>query len=146
VPDHDLIDIAELGRRTGTAPSALRYYERLDLLAPVGRAGGRRTYASSAAERVALIRFYQDAGFTLAEIAQLLHVNTGRKATWARFAQEKITELEHRISEAQQAKALLEHALNCPAPNLFTCPRFRNELKARLVDSSETATEPAPMS
>jgi DNA-binding transcriptional MerR regulator len=138
VPDHDVLDIAELGGRTGTAPSALRYYERLGLLAPTGRAGGRRKYASSAAERVALIRLCQDAGFTLAEIARLLRVNTGRKAVWARFAQEKVDELEHRISEAQQAKALLEHALSCPAPNLFTCPNFQRELRARLIDTSET--------
>jgi DNA-binding transcriptional MerR regulator len=138
VPDHDVLDIAELGGRTGTAPSALRYYEHLGLLAPTGRAGGRRKYASSAAERVALIRLCQDAGFTLAEIARLLRVNTGRKTVWARFAQEKIDELEHRISEAQQAKALLEHALSCPAPDLFTCPNFRRELRARLIDTSET--------
>lgn len=138
MPDHDVLDIAELGRRTGTAPSALRYYERLGLLSPAGRAGGRRKYASSAAERVALIRLCQDGGFTLAEIAELLRANTGRKAAWARFAQEKVDELEHRISEAQQAKALLEHALSCPASNLLTCPHFQGELQARLVDTSET--------
>lgn len=139
MPDHDVLDIAELSGRTGTAPSALRYYEHLGLLSPTGRAGGRRKYASSAAEQVALIRLYQDAGFTLAEIAELLRVNKGRKAAWARYAQEKIDELEHRISEAQQAKALLEHALSCPAPNLFTCPNFQGELQARLIDTSETS-------
>jgi DNA-binding transcriptional MerR regulator len=134
----DVLDIAELGRRTGTAPSALRYYERLGLLAPTGRAGGRRKYAPSAAERVAMIRLWQDAGFTLGEIATLLRVHTGRKATWARYAQKKVDELEGRISEAQQAKALLEHALSCPAPDLFTCPNFQRELRARLIDTSET--------
>jgi DNA-binding transcriptional MerR regulator len=139
VRDHDIVDIAELGRRTGTAPSALRYYERLGLLSPTGRAGGRRKYASNAAERVAMISLYQDVGFTLAEIAKLLRANTGRKAAWARYAQEKVGELEHRISEAQQAKALLEHALRCPAPNLLTCPQFQRELQARLIDTSETS-------
>jgi DNA-binding transcriptional MerR regulator len=139
VGDHDVLDIAELGGRTGTTPSALRYYERLGLLSPTGRAGGRRKYASSAAERVALIRLCQDAGFTLAEIAKLLRMDTGRKAVWARFAQEKIDELEHRISEAQQAKGLLEHAVSCPAPNLLTCPNFQGELQARLIDTSETS-------
>ena len=136
--DHDIVDIAELGRRTGTAPSALRYYERLGLLSPTGRAGGRRQYAASAAERVAMISLYQDVGFTLAEIAELLRATTGRKAAWARYAQEKVDELEHRISEAQQAKVLLEHALRCPAPNLLTCPQFQRQLRARLIDTSET--------
>ena len=136
--NHEIVDIAELGHRTGTAPSALRYYERLGLLSPTGRAGGRRKYASSAAERVAMISLYQDVGFTLAEIAELLRVTTGRRAAWTRFAQEKIDELEQRISEAQQAKALLEHGLRCPAPSLASCPNFQAELQARLIDTPET--------
>jgi DNA-binding transcriptional MerR regulator len=139
VRDHDIVDIAELGRRTGTAPSALRYYERLGLLSPAGRAGGRRKYAPSAAERVAMISLYQDAGFTLAEIAKLLRTNTARRVVWARYAQEKLDELDQRIAEAQQAKALLEHALRCPAPNLLTCPNFQRELQARLIDTPETS-------
>jgi DNA-binding transcriptional MerR regulator len=139
VSDHDVVDIAELGRRTGTAPSALRYYERLGLLAPTGRVGGRRQYVASAAERVAMIRLCQDAGFTLAEIHQLLRVNFGRKTAWARQARQKVDELGHRIAEAQRAKALLEHGLNCPAPNLLACPHFRHELQARLIDTTETA-------
>lgn len=141
MPVHDVVDIAELARRTGTAPSALRYYERLGLLAPTGRAAGRRQYASSAAERVAMIRLWQDVGFTLAEIATLLAVTTGRKTAWTRYAQAKVDQLEHRIAEAQQAKTLLEHALRCPAPNLLACPQFRRELHARLVDPSDTAPD-----
>jgi DNA-binding transcriptional MerR regulator len=137
VSDHNDVDIADLGRRTGAAPSALRYYERLGLLSPTGRSGGRRQYASSAAELVAMIRLYQDAGFTLAEINKLLRVSSGRKAAWARHAQQKVDELERRIVEAQQAKTLLEHALNCRAPNLLACPQFRRELQARLIDTSE---------
>ena len=128
----DVLDIAELGRRTGTAPSALRYYERLGLLSPVGRVGGRRQFSAAAAEKVALIRFYQDTGFTLAEITTLLR-SSGRKAAWVRFAQEKIDELEVRITEARRAKTLLEHAMRCPAPELLSCPRFQEELHARLV-------------
>lgn len=138
MPDEDVVDIAELGRRTDSAPSALRYYERRGLLSPTGRVGGRRKYASSAAERVAMIRLCQDAGFTLTEIGKLLRVNTGRKEAWARYAQQKVDELEHRISEVQRAKALLEHAMGCPSPDLLTCPHFRGELQARLLDASET--------
>ena len=72
-----LVPIGELARRTGVATSALRYYERVGLLSPAGRAGRRRHYRPSSAERVALIRLCQDAGFTLAEIGRLL-------AAWGR--------------------------------------------------------------
>jgi DNA-binding transcriptional MerR regulator len=132
----DVLDIAELGRRTGTAPSALRYYERLGLVTPVGRIAGRRSYAATAAERVAMIRLFQDTGFTLAEIATLLRVNAGRKGTWSRFAQAKIDELEQRIVEARKAKTLLEHSIRCPAPNILDCPRFQQELHARLDEDA----------
>jgi DNA-binding transcriptional MerR regulator len=148
VSDRNDVDIADLGRQTGTAPSALRYYERLGLLSPTGRSGGRRQYASTAAELVAMIRLYQDAGFTLAEIKKLVRVTSGRKTAWARHAQQKIDELDHRIAEALQAKEMLEHALNCPAPNLLECPSFRDELQARLIDTSESTHRRAqqPMS
>ena len=133
--DDEVLDIAELGRLTGTAPSALRYYERLGLVTPVGRSAGRRTYAAGAAERVALIRLFQDTGFTLAEIATLIRANAVRKDAWSRFAQQKIDELEQRINEAQRAKTLLEHSMRCPAPRLPECPRFQQELRARLDET-----------
>ena len=43
-PEDGLVPIGELARRTGVAPSALRYYERIGLLSPTGRAGRRRCY------------------------------------------------------------------------------------------------------
>src|SRR5215207_9309764 len=46
------VPIGELARRTGVATSALRYYERIGLLSPAERAGGRRHYTASSAERV----------------------------------------------------------------------------------------------
>ena len=129
-----LMPIGELARRTGTATSALRYYERIGLLSPGERgAGGRRHFHASSAERVALVRLYQDAGFTLKEIGQLLAADTRRRRGWNRLAERKIDELDARIAEAQQAKKLLEHALNCSHPDLLTCPSFRSELEGRLA-------------
>jgi len=68
MPENSLVPIGELARRTGVATSALRYYERMGLLSPAERVGQRRHYLPSSAERVALIRLCQDAGFTLAVI------------------------------------------------------------------------------
>ena len=42
------LSIAEASRRTGLTAYTLRYYERIGLLAPIGRAaGGQRRYAAS---------------------------------------------------------------------------------------------------
>src|SRR5262245_20614858 len=109
-----LIVIGELARRTGLASSALRYYERVGLLSPAGRAGGRRHYGASTAERVALIQLCQDAGFTLREIRALIAAGTRRGRSWASLVETKLRELETRIAQAERAKALVQHVLACP--------------------------------
>ena len=127
--ENGLVPIGELARRTGTATSALRYYERIGLLSPAERVGQRRHYPPSSAERVALIRLCQDAGFTLAEIGRLLE---GWSRAWGRLAERKIAELDARIAYAQRAKELITHALECPHRDLFACPNFRSALEAHL--------------
>jgi DNA-binding transcriptional MerR regulator len=127
-----LVPIGAMARRAGVATSALRYYERIGLLPPADRAGGRRHYKASSAERVALIRLYRDAGFTLAEIGDLLAAGTERRRGWGHLAERKIAELDARIADAQRAKTLINHALECPHDDLLTCPRFRSALQAQL--------------
>jgi DNA-binding transcriptional MerR regulator len=132
VPEDRLVPIGELARRTGVATSALRYYERIGLLSPAERAGRRRHFPPSTAERIALIRLYQEAGFTLAEIGRLLAATSRGRRAWDHLAERKIAELDARIADAQQAKRLIEHALDCPHRDLLTCPNFRAALNAHL--------------
>ena len=125
--------IGELARRTGVATSALRYHERIGLLPPAERAGQRRHYPPSVAERVALVRLYQDAGFTLAEIGRMLAVRSQGRRGWGDLAERKIAELDARIADAQQARTLIKHALECPHDDLLACPSFRSALEAQLA-------------
>src|SRR5215211_961445 len=127
-----LVPIGELARRSGAATSTLRYYERIGLLPAAERAGGRRHYPPSVAERLALIRLYQDAGFTLAQIGRMLAARSQGRRGWGDLAERKIAELDARIADAQQAKKLIQHALQCPHRDLLTCPRFRAALQAQL--------------
>lgn len=127
-----LVPIGELARRTGAATSALRYYERIGLLSPAERAGGKRQYAASSAERVALIHLYQHAGFTLAEIGRLLGASSVDRRRFGDLAERKLAELDARIAAAERAKTLINHALECPHRDLLTCPRFRSALQAQL--------------
>jgi DNA-binding transcriptional MerR regulator len=143
MPDNGLVPIGEVGRRTGAATSALRYYERVGLLPPAERAGGKRHYPPSIAERIALIRLYQDAGFTLAEIRELL-AEGSRRRSWNRLAESKIDELDARIAEAQDARTLLEHARGCPHRDLFSCPNFRAALQSRLAPDAASGRDHEP--
>lgn len=65
--------IGEVARRTGVRPSALRYYEEAGILPAPARVGGRRRYDADVIRRVDLLRFAQQAGFTLDEIKTLFH-------------------------------------------------------------------------
>ena len=127
-----LLAIGELARRTGVAASALRYYERIGLLSPAARVGQRRCYTAASAERVALIGLYQDAGFTLQEIGRMLAATSQGRQGWGEMAERKIAELDARIADAQQAKTLIQHALECPHRDLLTCPKFQSALEAHL--------------
>ena len=124
--------IGELGRRTGLATSALRYYERVGLLASDGRLNGRRYYGPKSTERVALIRLYQDAGFTLAQIREFVVIGSRRHPSWRLLMEPKLLELEASIAQPKRAKSLIEHALACKHRELSECPNFRAALKARL--------------
>jgi DNA-binding transcriptional MerR regulator len=129
--DHIGLGIGELGRRTGLATSALRYYERVGLLTPDGRANGRRYYGPASADRIALIRLCQDAGLPLAEIRTA--AGGRRHPSWTRLMKAKLLELEASIAHATRAKALIEHALACRHRELSMCPNFRAALNARLT-------------
>ena len=76
-----VLPIGELAAKAHVRPSALRYWEERGLLPGARREGGRRTWPATTLRRVALIRMAQRAGFTLAEIVQLLGTDTSPSAT-----------------------------------------------------------------
>jgi DNA-binding transcriptional MerR regulator len=130
--ENGLVPIGEMARRTGVATSALRYYERIGLLPLADRVGQRRQYPAVCLERVALIRLYQSAGFTLAEIGRLLAATGRGRPAWNHLAEQKVAELDTRIADAQRAKNLIKHALKCRHRDLLACPNFRTALEAQL--------------
>lgn len=72
--------IGELARRTGLAPSRIRFYERIGLLKAVERqANGYRHYPAEAVLVLQLIATAQQAGFSLDELRTLL---PGDLAQW----------------------------------------------------------------
>lgn len=68
-----LLKVGDLARTTGKSVRALRLYEELDLLHPVGRThGGFRLYDETALTRIRWIELLQEAGLSLHEIQGLL--------------------------------------------------------------------------
>lgn len=111
------VTIREVARRSGVPASTLRYYERRGLITPAGREAGGRTYHPEVLTRLRIIGYFQQAGYTLAEIGELL----GSGAAWQRSARRKRDELEARIAALREAQHLLDAALACGCEDVEGC-------------------------
>ena len=79
--------IQEVAAETGLTTRAIRYYEQIGLLEPAARSDGAyRLFDTSDLERLRFIReLRDDAGFSLAQIGQLLEDETARERNRERF-------------------------------------------------------------
>jgi MerR family transcriptional regulator, redox-sensitive transcriptional activator SoxR len=119
------LEIGEVARRAGLRPSAVRYYESRGLLAPDRRnAGGRRLYSAEAVERLALIRFARNIGFSLDEIRSLFHgfpEETPPSERWTGLVELKLSELEAMSRRIETMRAALHRMARCRCVDLDQC-------------------------
>ena len=121
--------IGELAARSSLNASALRYYEKMGLLDPPHRTGGQRRYPSDALDRVLLIRFAGEMGFTLDEIKLFLHGLHNSSPVgprWRKLAHRKIGEINDSIQRSLRLKSLLQHLLQCRCASLQICVQRLN--------------------
>ena len=110
------LSIGEVARRAGIRSSAIRYYEQAGLLPAPRRTSGQRRYDPAILDRLALIQFAQQAGFTIGEIRTLLEgfeEETPMSQRWQVLAQQKLAEVDELMDRAQRMRTLLGRALAC---------------------------------
>jgi MerR family transcriptional regulator, repressor of the yfmOP operon len=98
-----LLKIQEVAAETGLTTRAIRYYEEVGLLEPAARSGGAyRLYDPSDLERLRHIKELRDeAGFSLAQIGQLLEDDAARERNRERF---------RATQDPKERRAILEDA------------------------------------
>ena len=107
----DLIPIDEVARRLRIPASTIRYYEQRGLVLPVSRHAGRRWFGPEEVRRLAIIRYWQQAGrMSLEEISDIL-AGPSDARVWQRIIQDRIAELTTQIESMQAAREHLEHVL-----------------------------------
>jgi DNA-binding transcriptional MerR regulator len=139
-PATPLLRIQQVAAEVGLTTRTIRYYEELGLLKPAARSeGSYRLYDDDDLERLRFIKgLRDDAGFSLAEIGQLLEDEAARARNRQRFRstsdpderraiirdayarvdrqiatlREKIGRLESMVSEAQGRRAHLQSHLD----------------------------------
>ena len=122
------LSIGDAARRAGVRASALRYYEAAGILPAPARSGGRRWYDEAAIRRIDMLKFAQQAGFTLKEI-KLLFDSFGTEAPlsarWQTLARKKLQELDAMAARVAQMRRMLELGLKCGCIRIEDCSVFQ---------------------
>lgn len=122
--------ISGLAREAGVGVETVRYYQRRGLLqtpersGSAGNGGSVRRYGVEDVRRLCFIRSAQAAGFTLAQIEELLALDaTDDRARVRELAGERIAALDAKIVELEQARSSLRHlAHQCGSGSAGACP------------------------
>ena len=122
------MSISQLARNAGVGVETVRYYQRRGLLddprPQKTGASGIRHYGPDEARRLGFIRSAQAAGFTLEEIAELLHLDSTDDRPRAReMARSRIAALDAKIAELERARqSLAKLAMDCAKGGKGPCP------------------------
>ena len=122
---HESLTIGQLSARSGVAPSALRYYERLGLLRAERTGGNQRRYARTELRRVAFVRISQQVGISLEEIREALDSlpasRTPSPEDWARLSATWRERLDEKIRLMAKLRDDLDGCIGCGCLSLQRC-------------------------
>jgi MerR family transcriptional regulator, redox-sensitive transcriptional activator SoxR len=120
-----MLTIGELATRTGVAPSALRYYERLGLIHSRRSSGNQRRYDPAQLRRVSFVRIAAQVGLSLEEIREAMDSlpdsRTPTKTDWARLSRRWRSRLDEQIGLLQRLRDNLTDCIGCGCLSLKTC-------------------------
>jgi DNA-binding transcriptional MerR regulator len=133
VAEPRLLRIQEVAADTGLTARTIRYYEELGLLAPAARSeGDYRLYDAEDLERLRFIRgLRDDAGFSLAEIGQLLEDEATRARNRTTF---------RASHDDAEKRAILEDALDRVDRQVGSLRRKIERLEAMIAEAEERRT------
>jgi MerR family transcriptional regulator, mercuric resistance operon regulatory protein len=117
--------IGALAKAVGVGVETVRDYQRRGLLPEPARPHGEvRRYGDEDVRRLKFIRSAQAAGFTLAEIGDLLELSaTDDNARARAMAETRVAALDARIAELTEARqALAGLAMDCARERHGPCP------------------------
>lgn len=120
-----MLTVSEVSRRSGFAPSALRFYEAEGLIEAVRTSGWQRRYHRDVLRRLAFIRAARNVGLSLdevrAELRELPASRTPTKADWARISRHWRARLTEQIAALEALRDGLEQCIGCGCLSLKIC-------------------------
>ena len=131
-----LLRIQEVAAQIGTTPRSIRYWEEQGLLTPAARSDGDyRLYDATDVERLRFIKgLRDDAGFSLAEVAQLLEDEAARERSHEAY--HATTDPEARLRILRDRAARYEHQIDMLRGKIGRLQSMVDETQARLARES----------
>lgn len=121
----DALTLGEVVRRSGFSASALRFYEREELLTASRTSGGQRRYPRHVLRRLAFIRAARNIGLSLDEIRAALRSlpeeRTPTKADWTAISRSWRTRLDEQIEALERLRDGLDTCIGCGCLSLRRC-------------------------
>jgi DNA-binding transcriptional MerR regulator len=149
-PTVPLLRIQEVAATLGLTARTIRYYEELGLVAPAGRTGGDyRQYDADDVERLRFIKgLRDDAGFSLAEIGQLLEDEAARERNRVKFRSTsdiaiRRALLDDALGRVERQIETLRDKMGRVATMIEEAEARRGHLHSHMADL-EAGIEPAP--
>jgi MerR family transcriptional regulator, redox-sensitive transcriptional activator SoxR len=121
----ETLTVGQVADRSGFAPSAVRYYERLGLVSASRTTGGQRRFPRSVLRRLAFIRAARNIGLTLDEVAAALatlpEARTPTRADWTRLSRSWRSRLDEQIAGLEALRDGLDSCIGCGCLSLRRC-------------------------
>ena len=121
----DTLTVGEVARRSGFAPSAVRFYERAGLIQAERSRGGQRRFRRITLRRLAFLRAARHVGLTLGEVrdalARLPESRTPTRADWAGLSASWRSRLDSEIDALVALRDRLTSCIGCGCLSLKKC-------------------------
>ena len=122
------LTIGTLAEKGGVGVETIRFYQRKGLMPTPPKGEGIRRYGHEDLKRLRFIRSAQQAGFTLAQIEELVGMSAQEdRARVLALARERLAEIDARIRELETVRTALNGlARDCASGAGDACPILRS--------------------
>lgn len=131
------LTIGKLAKSSSVSVETIRFYERTGILKQPKKDGAFRYYPEEYITRIIFIKRSQELGFTLKETKELLDLkikNQSKCSDVLSKTEQKIAEINQKITDLKKMKKSLEGLANCCVAGsqpLSDCPILENFIKNR---------------
>ncbi len=135
-----MLTIGQVAKSMKMHTSTIRYYEHEGLIPETRREAGKRIYDESIFDHLTFIYFARRSGFGIAEIRHLVVGLTPQSKPgerWRAVAEEKLTEIDQKISDLKAMKKQLKALTTCQCNSLH---KFASDVRDPRIKSMSSCT------